>query len=552
MKRKIYINICFLSILTILMTTILTLIICYRQFSDQIKKDLVSETNLLVNNLNIETNDAEYLKSIENKNKRITLISSDGRVIFDNTADFLTMANHNDRPEVIAAKSKGFGESERISDTLDVKTFYYAVLLNDGSVIRAGSTTNSIYSVFINIIPVILIITFIILIFDLLIAMKLTKKIIRPINEIDLDYIDDEKIYEELLPFIKRIRSQNKKINSQMEQIKFQKDRLNTISENMNEGLIVLDSSGMVLSANRSALNIFGLTEADVIRKSMQHLTRDLELIEFIKSAPNGGKGTKTIQIDGNTYQLFSSPVFENETVCGAVLLFFDVSERTKAEKIRREFSANVSHELKTPITTILGYSQMINNGMAKQEDIKSFTLKIENESKRLIELIEDIIKLSRLDEQNITYEIQSVNLLDIAKEAVLNLENQIKEKNISVTFSGTDTYISGNELMLKEMIFNLFDNAVKYNKDGGSIDILTEDSKITVSDTGIGISKENQERIFERFYQVDKSRSKKVSGTGLGLSIVKHTALFHKAEIIVESEPDKGTKITVDFKQEI
>jgi two-component system phosphate regulon sensor histidine kinase PhoR len=548
MRKKIYVSICLLSVLTILLTTILTLSVCYNQFSSQIKKDLINEAKLIAAHLNDNADDKGFLMGVKNTSKRITLISADGDVLFDSSIDISKMENHNNRTEVILARAEGFGESERLSDTLKVKTFYYAAVLDDSSVLRIAQAADSIFSMFIDVVPTVFAITLVILIFALFVAKYLTKNIVLPINKIDLDNVHDEEIYDELLPFIKRITEQNKKIYYQMEQLKRQKTRLNIISENMNEGLLVLDGSGLVLSINNSALKIFGLEKSDIIGKSFLYLTRHLEMIEHIKYALNGKNGTTVVNIGAGMYELFYSPVFENNAVCGAMLLLFDVSEKIKAEKIRREFSANVSHELKTPLTTILGYSQMINSGMAKQGDIKSFTLKIEKEAKRLILLTEDIIKLSSLDEQSGIKDMQRVNLFEIANYMAEVLESKIKEKGIKINIYGEDTFVKGNKSMLEELVFNLYDNGIKYNKDGGSINVSIKDKSICVSDTGIGIPKESIERIFERFYQVDSSRSKKISGTGLGLSIVKHIAILHSAQITVNSKLGKGTEIIVGF----
>jgi len=548
MKRKIYLSMCLLSTIMLLITSTLTLLIYYNQFNNQVKTEIKSASKLMEFNLNKTKDKVSYLTeySKENNESRITLIDKDGTVLYDNTVNKENLENHGERAEFKSAMQNGYSEIKRSSDTLNTRTYYYAIKLENNMVLRLSATTNSVFAVFINVIPAILVLIILMLIFSMIIAKKLTQNIVSKINLVDLNNIDKNNIYEELSPFLKKISDQKIDIQNKLEEIKSQNSKLATISENMNEGLIVLDNHNNILSFNTTAYNIFELKN-NAIGTNLLHLIRNIEIIEVIKKAQKGEKGSKTVKIN-NTFELFYSPIFEGNLVVGVILLFFDINERARAEQMRLEFSANVSHELKTPLTSILGYYQMINNGMAKEDDIKAFAMKIEKEAERLIVLIDDIMKLSKLDEQGELKEKTRVNLLLLSKKVINNLDTQIKDKKIKVEIVGDNSIVMGNETMLEEMIFNLVENAIKYNKDSGSIKINILKNMISIEDTGIGIAKSDQSRIFERFYRADKSRSKKIGGTGLGLSIVKHIAMCHNAKLMVESENDKGTKITVLF----
>ena len=557
MYKRIFRNMCFMAVLTLVLTALLTLSICYAQFNGRLKAEIEKETSLLEASLKATEDDISFLKSIQNGmgDKRITLIAADGTVLFDNDAAIPSLDNHADRPEVIEARDHGVGVAKRSSVTLGGSTlYYYAVRLADGNVLRLASMTTHLFKAFAGITLPLLIVVFLIYILAIIVSVRLTENITKPIMAIDLSGGDTEEegVYDELAPFMQKISEQNREIHRQMSQIRTQKIRLDTIGDNMSEGLVTLDEKGMILSVNHSALGIFDIVVSDVKGKSFLHLTRDLEINSKVNEVLRGNRVTVEFESRGSHYQLFCSPVFADQKQSGAILLVLDISERFKAEQARREFSANVSHELKTPLTTILGYSQLINNGMAKKEDLKGFTEKIESEATRLIALVEDVIKQSNLDEQGIVKETQKVDLKQLSKEVLENLEPKIREKHISVTLEGVSALVQGDSTMLHEMIFNLIDNAVKYNRDEGRISVRTgmEGNRpfFSVTDTGIGIPEEDQERVFERFYRVDKSHSRRIVGTGLGLSIVKHIVLCHGGVVQLESALDQGTKITVKF----
>lgn len=551
MYKRIYKNMQLLTLFTLIISIILILLVCYTNFNARLKSEIKNETLILADIVNEETDTAEVLQRLEKRSydKRITLVSESGEVLYDNDVYAGELDNHSGRPEIDAALKSGFGEAQRRSETLGKNVYYYAVRLNSGEVLRAAGQIQDVYRMFLSIsIPVLAIAVFIYII-TIFIAKNLTENITRPINDINLTGEEWDNVYDELIPLLKRIQGQNAEIKRQMEKVKRQKIRLQAIGENMNEGLIVLDKNGLIISANDSALEIFNAAGRDVIHQSFLHLTRDMEMEAHLEKAFEGNKDTFTTLINQKAYQIFYSPVFENSAVSGIVMLVFDISAKAEAEQIRREFSANVSHELKTPLTTILGYSQIINNDIAKPEDIRGFMMKIEKEASRLLALIDDIIELSRLDEQSDEMRMCKIDLLDIVNEVAEQLSEKAAQKNVTISVSGSNTVIEGNPHQITELVYNICDNAIKYNRDGGSVSIALGDKQLSISDTGIGIPAEYLDRIFERFFRVDKSRSKKVNGTGLGLSIVKHIAMRHKAEINVKSVPNEGTCFTVSFK---
>lgn len=385
------------------------------------------------------------------------------------------------------------------------------------------------------------------------ISSALTENIIRPICDISLlapEYGRITEIYPELEPVIGKIRAQNHEIERQFLKLRRRKTRFQTVSDNIGEGLLTLDTEGNILSVNKSATVILGVSEEEALHSRLETVVKNAELGGAIRKTLGGNKELITAVIDGRSYNVFFSPVYDRDTVCGIVVLLLDITDRAATERMRREFTANVSHELKTPLTTILGYSQIIGAGIAKPEDINGFAAKIEKEASRLITLINDIIKLSKLDEQTISTEqdIQATDMKEVAEEAAEQLRTSASGRNVSISVEGDGFTVSGNRVRLSELVFNLCENAVKYNKDGGSVRVILHGRTVTVADTGIGIPEEYRGRIFERFFRVDKSRSKNVNGTGLGLSIVKHIAELYGAEITVESVPDEGTSISVAF----
>lgn len=553
MKRRIFLSMCLLTVLTVFLSTALTFTVMYRQIFHIMQKEIEKEAFYISASLENVEDLVSTLKNVSTRAHRITLIASDGTVLFDSVEKAENMENHRNRPEVIAALKNGIGKSVRLSRTLGKQTFYCAVLLKNGMVLRVANVVDSVYSAMLNFVPYTLLIIAITLAFALYIASRETKKIVEPINTLNLQNPLSNEVYDELSPLLMRIAQQNKQIEEQMHALREKHQEFNAITENMSEGLILLNERADILSINKSALSIFGGHDKNAyLNKNIITLSRDLTLRAAVKKALEGDRCEETLKMGSRHYRITANPVWANGQVKGVVILILDITERYAAEQMRREFSANVSHELKTPLTSILGYIEIIKNNMVKQEDIPRFAERIYNEARHLISLIDDIIKLSRLDEEHIDIPRRHVNLLDLSKKVCARLEPLAKEKGITISVSGQNGIVFGIEEILEQMIYNLCDNAIKYNRPNGRVDINISQSAqeviLTVSDTGIGIPKEHQSRVFERFYRVDKSRSSRTGGTGLGLSIVKHGAMHHNAKIELESQPGQGTTIRVIF----
>jgi len=481
------------------------------------------------------------------RNLRVSIIDETGKLLFDNLVDPLPDENHLDRPEVAEALKNNSGESERFSTTLDEKTWYYALRLPDGNILRLALTAQTVRGLVSEFIPVLILCLIISSLLAFLLARLLTKKLVAPINNLDLNHLELNE-YDELLPLIKKIETQKQELSGQLTEIENRSSTINAVTSNMQEGLLMINPEGKVLLANESVLKILGISEA--VGKHVIEICRIPVFLENVNACLDGDKRESLLQFEENFYDILYNPVHDGDVLNGAVLLFIDVSERYAAENHRKEFSANVSHELKTPITSIAAYSEMIANGTVKEEDVQPFAAKINNQAKRLIEIINDIIKLSEFDEGERAKEFSEVNLHDVAQGVINNLQEKAAQQNISLSLLGEKALtVNGNPLLLDEMLFNLIDNAIKYNKVDGKVSvelISSADSvKIVVKDSGIGIPQSHLPHIFERFYRVDKSRSKKTGGTGLGLSIVKHIAEFHGGSVEVESEENVGSVFT-------
>jgi len=553
MKRRIFTSIFFASLLTLILTFAFVSAILYNNAATSIKREVRNESIYIseaIKSYNENIIDiSSYLNSAGAKSlNRITLISSDGIVTYDNFAQIQTMDNHSDRPEFIDAMKTGQGEITRFSDTLGESTYYYALKLNNNDVLRIASTTKSILGIVTeSIVWFILIFIFIILI-SLLIARLLTKVVVKPINKLDLDNPLSNDTYEELSPLLLRMEKQKKEIKNRMDELTKTRDDFNFITDNMSEGLVIFSEKGYVLASNKSANKILGISQKQYYLESC----RDSSYIELIESSLNGKPHTAKINRSGYTYQLFASPVKEESKNFATVLFITDITEKDQAEQRRKEFSANVSHELKTPLTSILGYAELISKEIAKKEDIPRFGELIHREAARLLQVIEDIIKLSKLDEADLIKEFEDVRLDELCLTVINDLKQKASGYKVKCSFKGQETIIKGYSPILYEMIYNLCDNAIVYNKAEGSVILTLEknDNKavLTVADTGIGIPQEHLPRVFERFYRVDKSHSKDTGGTGLGLSIVKHAASLHDAKIDISSKINKGTRISIYF----
>lgn len=558
MKRRIFRSMYTIALAAIFLSSALVMGALYPHFDSQMKKEIQIEAAYLSAGLNRVADKIAFLRTsqIQNSSTRITLIAKDGTVLFDNMAEPSKMDNHLSRPEVVEALADGSAQSVHRSRTLGNQTFYYAVSLENGTVLRLASTTGNYLSALISILPFMIPIMALVFILALVLARRMTDKIITPINTLDLEKPSKGSVYEELLPLISRIKAQNKQIKQQMDELKAKQEDFAAITSHMSEGLIVLDSKANILTVNPSAIQLLSAGTIPYEGRHILTLSRNLTFHRAAEAALDGDHFDDILEIKNRTCQLFASPVYENEAVKGAILLVMDISEQRKAEKMRREFSANVSHELKTPLTSISGYAELIKNGMVKTEDIPSFAERIHTEASRMIALVNDIMKLSGLDEKNVQPVHEEVDLLVLAQTIVSRLQPQAKEKNISFEVSGESIRIYGEKQMLDELIANLCENALKYNKPGGKVQVQlarqNETAVLTVSDTGIGIPQEHQSRVFERFYRVDKSHSKQTGGTGLGLSIVKHIAEYHQAKIKLQSQENQGTEITVIFPKAI
>ncbi len=498
----------------------------------------------------VETDGKAFFSGIDLGNYRVTWIDKDGTVLYDSTADSESMVNHSDRDEFKQALSDGTGTSERYSTTMSTRTMYYAIKANDGTVVRTAVTQDTIMVLVLKMASPILIILLAALAVSYVLAGKLSQRIVRPINELDLDHPLQNQVDEELFPLLQKIDEQNTKINEQMNQLKSSRKEFETITSVMSEGLVLIDSKGLVLSMNNAARTLLHAPDG-IEGKSILVLNRSNEMQKAVEEVLRGSSDEEVMQLANQSYEIHASPVFSDKQQHGACLVIFEVSDRRKAEQQRQEFSANVSHELKSPLQTIIGASELLENHMVKKEDEDHFIHEIHSESERLLHLIDDIIRLSQLDE-NQTEAVEDVSIGAAVREAIEALQAQADSHRVILHYDGSDAHIRGVSRLIYEIAYNLIDNGIRYNKDPGSVSININETGsqavLTVSDTGIGISDEQMPRIFERFYRVDKSRSRSSGGTGLGLSIVKHAVQIHHAEIHVDSRIGEGTIITVIF----
>lgn len=553
MKKKIFWDTFVMALFGVLAAVLAVTYLMYREMYTNMEQEVRTEARFLSEAVRGEGKG--YLERLDEngKHNRITLIDPDGTVEYDNAAAASDMSNHLQRPEVQAAMQNGEGSDVRESDTLGEQIFYAAVLLEDGSILRVARTTDSVVGLVMIYIPYIISICIVIAGIAFLLARLLSHEIVEPINNLNLEDPLAQDIYEELSPLVSRIARQNSSIEAAMQSLKEQKEEFSAITEHMSEGLIVVDCCGLVLSINGLAKKVFDVRGDDYQNHNILRLNRSVAMQNVVETALEGHDGEGMFQRNGRTYQLLSNPVYVEEKQRGVIILLLDVTEKEAAERQRREFTANVSHELKTPLQSISGYAEILQNGMVNTEDVPRFSERIYKEAQRLIRLVEDIIQLSQLDEGPASDRKEAVPLRSLAEEVVSRLGQVAEQKEISLSVSGEETVVMGSRQILDEMIYNLCDNGIKYNQPGGhvSVNIALGESGSTVlsvQDDGIGIPEDSQSRVFERFYRVDKSRSKGRGGTGLGLSIVKHGAAFHGAQLKLESTLGEGTKISVIF----
>ena len=550
MNKKIFLSSCLVAFTVLIMSLAMSTGVLFNQFEKQVEQELKEESELIASV--IEDAGVENIADYDFGSRRVTVIGKDGSVIFDSQADASKMENHADREEFKEAVLYGTGISSRYSDTLTQKNIYYALKLSDGSVLRLSSPHSTIFAIVSDLIGPICLIVLLALILSAILAIKLSESILKPINALDLDNPENNKTYDELAPLLTKINRQKLVIENQLHEAKQKQKEFKLITDNMREGLLVNDSNSDILTYNAAAEKLLDITDETSL--AALKIYRSTQVIDAVDEALKGNNSECQITQHSRQYSLIANPVFRDGEIIGAVIVLLDITEKAQREQLRREFTANVSHELKTPLTSIYGFAELMKDGDMKKEDMEDFAKSIYDETKHLITLVGDIIKLSALDEKSRFYEKEKVDLYALACETAERLKVDAAKKHVTVNVEGEKAEYVGVRQILTDIIYNLCENAIKYNRENGSVHISVKENEnnivLKVKDTGIGIPQEHQERVFERFYRVDKSHSKEIGGTGLGLSIVKHGVMYHGGEISMESEPGKGTEITVTFKQ--
>ena len=544
MTSKIFRSTVFVAVVVLLCSLGIVMGVLYNHFTGVQVEQLKDELSLAVTGTEQYGN--AFLENVEADRFRVTWIDTDGTVLFDTQVDQTTMENHADREEVQEAFETGSGSAVRNSSTLTEQTYYEARRLTDGTVLRISANQASAWALMMDLLWPIILIAVLAIGLSALLARRMAKNIVEPMNKLDLEHPLSNNTYDELSPLLRRINQQHLQIAAQMRKLQHKTDEFIQITSHMQEGLVVLDKETHIRSINSAAMKIFGAKET-CVGSSFFQVNRSNALRQALNDALDRGHGSTVQELDGRAYRFDMSSIQSDGNLLGAVILVVDVTEAQNAEQMRREFSANVSHELKTPLQGIIGSAELLESGMVKAEDMPRFVGHIRKEASRLVNLIEDIIRLSQLDE-GVELPAEQVDMLALAEDVREILAPSAAEKNVKINVTGNGFTIQGIRRMLQEIIYNLCDNAIKYNVPGGSVTIQVENNRLIVSDTGIGIPAEHKDRIFERFYRVDKSHSKASGGTGLGLSIVKHAAAYHNAEISLESAPGKGTTITIQF----
>ncbi len=548
MTKKIFQSILLVAGCVLLASLLIIMGFLYDYFGGVEENQLRNELSLAA--AAVEDGGTDYLSRLTADRCRLTWIAADGSVLYDTRTDAESLENHASRAEVSQALTTGTGESTRYSSTLMEKTMYYAQRLDDGTVLRISISRATVGMIAVGMIQPLLIVLIVALILSGLLARRLSRRIVDPLNSLDLEHPLDNDAYEELSPLLKRIHRQHVEIQTQLRELREKTDEFTQITGSMREGLILLDEHGSILSINAAAQTLFG-ADAQCVGRDFLTIERSHEISAAIQAAAGDGHSEVRAERAGRVYQFDISRITSDGKLLGTVILAFDNTEQEFAERNRREFTANVSHELKTPLQGIIGSAELIENGMVRPDDLPRFVGHIHAEAARLVTLIDDIIRLSQLDEGD-AMPTEPVDLLAVSQEAAENLHDAAAARDVTVSVTGQPSVIPGVRRLLYEVVYNLCDNAIKYNRDGGRVDITVAHdaggSSITVADTGIGIAPEHQSRVFERFYRVDKSHSKASGGTGLGLSIVKHAVQYHHGRIELESTPGTGTTIRVVF----
>ena len=547
MTKRIFRSICLVALVVFLASVVLFMGVLYDYFSGVQKGQLSTQTELAARGVADEG--IHYLEGLEINAYRITWIGTDGTVLFDSSSDVNEMENHLEREEIQQALETGYGESSRYSITLMERALYCAKRLPDGTVLRLSMSQNTLLTLTLGMMQPICIIILIAIVLSLVLASRLSKRIVEPLNRLNLDEPLNNEEYDELSPLLSRIDIQQKEIKRQHDALLHKQKEFEAVTENMAEGILLLNASGNVIGMNHAALQLFGV-DSSYIGQHILSMNRSIEISKLLSEAEHGSHAETILELSGGKYQININPVTVNGERFGSVLLILNVTEKENAEQMRREFTANVSHELKTPLHTIAGSAELLENDMVKEEYLKSFYSRIHKEAQRMIRLVDDIIRLSHLDEGAADMKWETVDLYEMAEEVIKELEAEARKTNLKMELNGEHVSIVGIPRLLQSIIYNLCDNAIKYNRPDGTVTVTVDNRKemavLTVSDTGIGIPPEHQERIFERFYRVDKSRSKELGGTGLGLSIVKHGVKLHNGEIQVRSAENGGTSIQI------
>lgn len=557
MTKRIFRAIMSVSLMVCLAGTATVFGVLYRYFDSQLSEEVKNEAEYLA--AAVESYGLDILQDLPESAERVTLVASDGTVLFDNYFDAAAMGSHADREEIQGALQSGAAQTLRRSDTYRKQMVYYAIRLSSGNILRISTTRYTAAAVLTSMIQPFLWIAFAILMLSGLLAAQVSHKIVEPLNQLDLEQPEDNESYVEIAPLLTKISWQKKTIQEQLEQAKKQQEEFAQITENMQEGLLLLDYRGDILSSNRSAMRILGISPTAKLfegsqRQNVIALNRSESFCKAVDRVLAGEHQELILELDGGYCQMTGNPVLHDGKVEGGVLLFVDVTQQYQNEKLRREFTANVSHELKTPLTSISGFAEIMKDGLVRPEDVPQFAGKIFSESQRLITLVGDIIKISQLDEDMLPYEKEPVDLYELSEEIVSRLQERADQKGITMTLSGQPTQVMTVRKIADEVIYNLCDNAVKYNQPQGRVEISVEPGaeqvRLSVRDTGIGISPADQRRVFERFYRVDKSHSRQIGGTGLGLSIVKHGAAYLGVKVELESTLGQGSCFSLIWAQ--
>ena len=523
--------------------------ILYHYFQGQLMGELKKEAVYI--SRGVESTGTDYLKKLNDEDSRITYVDESGKVIYDNEANVESMDNHGHRKEIREAEINGEGADERMSSTLSEKTMYYAVRLENGNVLRVSSNQASVWMLLLQLLPPFVAVLILMLLLSGVFASRLSGKVVEPLNRLDLEHPDENDAYDEVQPLLSKIGRQSRQIRLQLEAARRQQKEFSIITENMQEGLLVIDRYTMVLSVNSSVGKLLKVKEIKT-GESVYLLNRSEEFRDVVCQVLEGKHENKSLRLDGSEIQVIANPVTRENKTEGAVILLVDVTEKVEREQLRREFSANVSHELKTPLTSISGFAEIMQDGFVKDEDVKVFAGRIYKEAQRLLQLVEDVIQISQLDEEKTPYIWEPVDIYQVCKNAFDSLKEKAQQMNVHLYICGESMKIEAVRTLLEEAVYNICDNAIKYNRNDGNVSIFltqtAQEAQIVVKDTGIGIPAEDQDRVFERFYRVDKSHSKEIGGTGLGLSIVKHAVSTLQGKIILRSEEGSGTEIIMRF----